>query len=103
MKSIERRFKNIAKYNPNLGAYVVLAGSVREQHFSHVMIARKFNKLVPKIDFDFKDKKKLYKHLYSLNDEPKSKKTGLNHVKNVANEVRSEGSNSKEILDDLDK
>ncbi len=82
MKSIERRFNNVAKANPFLGDYIVLAQAIAGQGFSQDRLARAFNKLVPTDDYDLKDKKVLMEHLYLLNGFPKRQKTGLNRTKN---------------------
>ena len=67
MKSIERRFKKISDANPFLGDYIVFAKAIAGQGFSKVRLARAFNKLVPKDDYDPKEKKELLAHLYDLN------------------------------------
>ncbi len=69
MKSIERRFKKIAskKGNEFLGDFIILGRAVEAQGFSRDRVARAFNKLVPKDDYDPKDKKELLAHLFGLN------------------------------------
>lgn len=69
MKSLERRFNNMQKRNPNLGDYVVFAQAVKSAKFSQTTIAQWFNKLVPKDDYSSSEKKNLIRHLVSLSNK----------------------------------
>lgn len=66
MKSIERRFNNIKKGNPYWSDYMCFAEAVMGRKFSRQIIARHFNKLVDKDDYDRKDKRSLLKQLTEL-------------------------------------
>jgi len=68
MKSLERRFNNIQKKNPNLEDYPCLARAINGQGFSERTIAEWFNKLVPKEDYSGSEKKDLIRHLVSLSN-----------------------------------
>ena len=68
MRSIERRFKNIQKKNPNLGDYCCLARAVKYQKFSKNIIAQWFNKLMPKDDYLNSEKRSLISQLISLSN-----------------------------------
>ncbi|MEI6553844.1 MAG: hypothetical protein WCO09_04700 [bacterium] len=85
MRSIERRFKKFAakKENEFLGDFIVLGRAVADQGYSLDRLARAFNRLVPKDDYDKRDKKALLEHLYSLNGYPRCQKTGSTRTKNV--------------------
>ncbi len=63
MKSVERRFNNIAMKNPNWSSYVCFSEAVAGQQFSRGSISKYFNKLVEKDDYDSEDKKELLKGL----------------------------------------
>ncbi len=68
MRSIERRFKQFALKNPLLGTYIVFAKAVKGCGFSKGMIARWFNKLVDKDDYESRDKRLLIAQLFALSD-----------------------------------
>lgn len=64
MRSIEKRFA--MKLNPAISSYLAFSQAVRGQNFTKGMIARWFNKLVEKDDYDPADKKALISHLFFL-------------------------------------
>jgi len=66
MKSLERRFNNIAEKNPYWGSYVSFAEAVKEQGFGRQTIRRWFQKLVEKDDYARNEKKELLTHLEEL-------------------------------------
>lgn len=66
MKSIERIFNKVRKENPYLSDYLCFAEAVEGRNFSRQTIARYFNKLVDKDDYDSKDKKELLQQLFEL-------------------------------------
>jgi len=68
MKSLERRFNNIQKKNPNLGDYCCFARAVNGQKFSRVTISLWFNKLIPKEDYSSSEKKDLIRQLVFLSN-----------------------------------
>ena len=70
MKSLERRFNNIAQQNPYWSSYICFAEAVRKQNFSKKIIMKYFNGLVEKEDYDKADKKEIIKHLLSLSSNP---------------------------------
>lgn len=66
MRSIQRRFEIVKGKNKGLGDYINFAKAIRNQNFSKEMISRWFAKLVPKEDYDQRDKKQLMGHLTNL-------------------------------------
>ncbi|MGB2580623.1 MAG: hypothetical protein WBC83_02915 [Minisyncoccia bacterium] len=66
MRSIERRFEIVKGKNKGVGDYINFAKTVKNQNFSKEMIRRWFTKLVPKEDYDQRDKKQLMGHLANL-------------------------------------
>ena len=103
MRSIERRFKMMAsrKENEFLSDFIIFGRTVVGQSYSRDRLARAFNKLVSKDDYDKSDKKALLEHLYSLNGYPRRQKTGSKRTKNGGSQARSGVSKPKEVLDDL--
>jgi hypothetical protein len=78
MRSIKRRFNNIAKRNPNYSSYLCFAEAIKGQRFSKQMIQRWFNKLVDK------------------NDYARSEKRGtVDFLVNLSNPVRTTGNEGK--------
>jgi len=71
MKSLERRFNNIAQLNPYWSSYICFTEAVKEQNFSRKIIMKHFNKLVEKDDYDKADKKYLIKQLFDLSSKSK--------------------------------
>lgn len=70
MKSIERRFKKIAKANKNWTTYDCFAVAVYKQKFNEVIIGRWFNKLVDTEDYFNDEKKDVLRHLYNISKQP---------------------------------
>ncbi len=66
MRSIQRRFETLQQKNGDLSTYTNFAKAVKQQNFSKNIIARWFNKLVEKDDYNKKDKKKLIQDLWEL-------------------------------------
>ncbi|MDD5639280.1 MAG: hypothetical protein PHR47_00540 [Candidatus Pacebacteria bacterium] len=66
MKSLERRFQNIAKRNPNFSSYLCFAKAIEGQQFNKKTIRFWFQRLVDKDDYITKEKGSLLKHLDSL-------------------------------------
>jgi hypothetical protein len=65
MKSLERRFKNIEKRNPDWSTCLCFSEAVSRQNFSRQTIHRWFYKLVDKKDYDKKEVKQLLSYLRS--------------------------------------
>lgn len=74
MRSIERRFNNIAKRNPCWSSYICFAEAVEGQSFSKQTISRWFQKLVDKKDYSKSDKKGILVHLDTLTNTPRTTK-----------------------------
>jgi len=68
MRSIEARFLKVKEKNQSLGDYPIFAKAIRGQRFSKDIISRHFNKLVPKSDYDVKDKKTLITQLVKISN-----------------------------------
>ena len=66
MKSIERRFNQISKENPNWSSLICFSEAVREGGFSSNMIRRWFYKLVSKDDYQQCDKKLIIQHIDTI-------------------------------------
>ncbi len=66
MRSIQRRFETFQQKNRDASTYINFAHAVKQQGFSKNILARWFNKLVKKDDYDKKDKKRLINHLWEL-------------------------------------
>ncbi|MFA5932439.1 MAG: hypothetical protein WC793_03650 [Candidatus Paceibacterota bacterium] len=75
MKSIKRLFDKVSKENPNLGSVIIFNRIVSGKNFSHDRIARWFNVLVDKEEYDRSDKKDILNYIYLLNSP-------LNRTKN---------------------
>jgi hypothetical protein len=75
MRSIKRLFEKVAKENPNWGSVIVFNHIVSGKNFSHDRIARWFDVLVDKEEYDKSEKKEILKYVYLLN-------TPLNRTKN---------------------
>ena len=70
MKSIERRFKNIAKSNPRWSSYICFTEAIKNQRFSCRITQYWFNGLVKKNDYERSDKKSILSQLRDLNKPP---------------------------------
>ncbi len=66
MKSIQRRFQQIAETNPNWSSYLCFAEAIREQEFKPPAIRKWFNRLVDKGDYLKTEKKAILKFLFKL-------------------------------------
>lgn len=66
MRSIQRRFEIFKNKNRNFSDYINFAESIKNQNFNKEMMSRWFSKLVPKEDYDQKDRSKLINHLANL-------------------------------------
>jgi hypothetical protein len=75
MKSIKRLFDKVAKENPTWGSVIVFNHIVEGKNFSRDRIARWFNVLVEKEEYDRSEKKEILEYVYFLN-------TPLNRTKN---------------------
>ena len=77
MRSLERRFNNLQKYNPCWSSYICFAEAVKGQNFSARIIRFYFNELVEKDDYDKKEKKEIIRHLVWLSNEKKIAEQGM--------------------------
>ena len=68
MKSLERRFNNIAEMNPNWSSYICFAKAIKGQSFGEQVIRRWFNKLVDKDDYAKNEKKAVLGFLVGLSN-----------------------------------
>ncbi|MFZ3011417.1 MAG: hypothetical protein WA060_00225 [Minisyncoccia bacterium] len=75
MKSIKRLFDKVSKENPNLGSVIIFNRIVSGKNFSRDRIARWFNLLVDKEEYDRSEKKQILEYIYLLNSP-------LNRTKN---------------------
>ena len=66
MKSLERRYNNIAKKHTGWSSYICFAKAVTRQQFTKRSIQYWFNKLVDKQDYSKNDQTQILKHLESL-------------------------------------
>ena len=67
MRSIKRVFKKVQKENPGWGSVIIFNHIVSGKNFSHDRIARWFNILVDKQEYDQSDKKELLEYVYLMN------------------------------------
>jgi len=68
MKSLERRFKNIAEKNPDASSYIWFAKAVFRQKFNKQTLRRWFYKLVRKDDYAKNEVKDVLRHLDDLSN-----------------------------------
>ncbi|MDD5552070.1 MAG: hypothetical protein PHI88_02870 [Candidatus Pacebacteria bacterium] len=66
MRSLERRFNNIADKNPFWSSYICFSKAIDGQKFSKQIISRYFNKLVSKEDYNRSDKREILRQLFEL-------------------------------------
>jgi len=66
MRSIERRYRKIAKKNPIWSSHTCFARAIAGQRFSREAIHFWFNKLVDKDDYAKKEKKQVLAYLETL-------------------------------------
>lgn len=57
---------NLQREEGNLGDYILLANLVKGNNYHEATIAKLFNKLVSKDDYEMRDKPLLMKHLIKL-------------------------------------
>lgn len=76
MKSLERRFNNIAEKNPNWSSYICFAEAIRGQDFSEQVVRRWFNKLVDKSDYAKNEKKVVLNFLIGLSNSVRTTENG---------------------------
>jgi hypothetical protein len=69
MKSIERRFNNIAEKNPNWSSYYCFYETVKGQGFNKQTVYRWFSKLVSSDDFAENEKADILKYLVCISDK----------------------------------
>lgn len=74
MKSIERRYSNIAEKNPNWSSYICFAETIKGCGFSKQTIHRWFQKLVDKSDYAKNEKKEILAHLEGLSNPVRTTK-----------------------------
>lgn len=74
MKSLERRFADIAERKPTASSYACFAEAVKGQGFSRQTIHRWFQKLVDKDDYARDEKKELLAHLEQLSNAVRTTK-----------------------------
>lgn len=63
MKSLERRYQTIVNLEPQFSSYTCFSRTVSGCEFKRPTIAKWFNKLVDKNDYEKKDRLKLIEHL----------------------------------------
>src|SRR3989344_6152856 len=68
MRSIERRFNKIVAGNPYWSSFICFAEAVKDQRFTKSMIARRFNQLVDKEDYERTDKREILRQLVELSN-----------------------------------
>ncbi len=68
MRNIKARFEKIQNKYPSLGACIILAQAVRGQRFTPSSIAREFSKLIPKNEFDKKERRAVLKFLAEVSN-----------------------------------
>jgi hypothetical protein len=66
MKSLQRRFNEIASEHQNWSSYLIFAEAIKKQKFSKRVIKEWFNKLVDKDDYAPKEKREILQFLYNL-------------------------------------
>ena len=74
MKSLERKFNNIAEKNPNKSSYICFAEAIKGQNFSKQTIHRWFQKLVDKNDYAKSEKKEILAQLEKISNPVRTTK-----------------------------
>jgi len=74
MKSLERRYNNIADNNPLGAPYFCLANAVKGQQFSRGTISHSFTKLIDVNEYGQGEKRQLINHLCTLSNIPRTTK-----------------------------
>ncbi len=75
MKSLERRFNNIAERNLNWSSYICFTEAIKEQGFGKQAIHRWFQKLVEKDDYARNEKRAILAHLDNLSNPVRTTET----------------------------
>jgi len=66
MRSIKRRFDNIAEKNPYWSSYLCFAEAIKNRSFSKGIIRKHFNRLIEKNDYSMTEKREIINYLYQL-------------------------------------
>jgi len=66
MRSIQRRFNNIANKNPNYSSYLCFAEAIKGQNFNEQAVRRWFHKLVGKDDYFKEETGQVLRYLVAL-------------------------------------
>lgn len=66
MKSLKRRYNNIAQKHTGWSSYICFAKAVTGQKFSRRILQHWFNKLVDKRDYARNEKTQILRHLETL-------------------------------------
>jgi len=72
MKSLKRRYNNIAQLNHYWSSYICFAEAVKRRGFSKRVISHYFNELVETDDYNKADKGQIIKHLIYLSAKNKT-------------------------------
>lgn len=70
MISIKSTFNKIQNKQPYLGACIIIAQAVRGKRFTQSSITREFTKLVPKDEYDKKERRAIIKFLTEISNTP---------------------------------
>lgn len=76
MRSIEARFNNEVKKNPDISSFICFGRAIKGQRFSNDRIRRYFLKLVDKNDYGESDRLFLFEHFYQLTKNARSVPVG---------------------------
>lgn len=68
MRSIKSRFNKIQRKQPLLGACITLAQAIRSRKFTQSSITREFTKLIPKDEYDKKERRSIIKFLTEISN-----------------------------------
>lgn len=68
MRSIKSRFNKIKSKNPFLGSCIIFAEAVKGQRFTQSSITREFSQLVPKDEYDKKERRGVIKFLTEISN-----------------------------------
>ncbi|OGF33654.1 hypothetical protein A2223_00055 [Candidatus Falkowbacteria bacterium RIFOXYA2_FULL_35_8] len=72
MKSVERRYAEVTRKNPNKGSYICFCEAIENQRFNKRILSKWFYKLVNKDDYFVSDGiKDLINHFYRLSNPVK--------------------------------
>lgn len=76
MKSLKRRFNNIAERNPNWSTFTCFSEAICGQGFSGQDTRRWFHRLVARDDYFTREKKEILAHLDSLTKRLRTTRIG---------------------------